>query len=489
MGSESFEAIFVGCRPQINDLGEYSVPLLTVRQLLVDGRLSPILEGRRMVAVSLAEAETLRRIIHVRNGNQNWQINGSNIMIALRCIPAGNAITDKSLSYSLESDMGSFTSLSAYECFRYLNCDLYFNEKSLNILMRALASTNRRERRQFFKNTLMCRRRLNKKWMTSPVSKLFVLSDQFGMLKQRAISVSLRHRIKEKGLMLYDAFCKFNFSRNGYLTPGEVWGGFDYLAIEATAVDVLDFFNAADTDKDGLLNFRDFIEILQDSDSIPHGEAESYEYISSPTTIHSPEDLDDDQMILADPIPLQRQISLTPITPKGQEELENLRVRSKQIEENEDLEATKAEDENERRIIQELEAEEDEKDRQQEGGRNPLTTDDQIIYNFTTGRLPRFHFFLVYFIQSDRKLKVQGDISIINDDFGPFLKVISDNFDFYRVTFVGTSKIKNATFNTLSFELRWQSSQPIYCQSRSSIYPSRAVVESTSYSSRKYGGK
>lgn len=409
------ENLFQTCQPKYCD-DELCVTIESVRGLLVNGMLSPISDGRRFIAISLAEAETLRRIIHIRNErvtvdplSRAWNIKGYDVMLSLRCLPGGNIVTDKSCNIP-PIPPSSFSILSAEESFRYFNCDMYFNEKSLNILLRSLPETTKRERKHFFKNILMCRRRLNKKWMTSPISKIFVISDQFGMLQQRALAVSLRHRIKQKGLLLYDAFCKFNFSGNGYLTPGEVWGGFDFLGIDVTPQDILDFFNAADIDKDGLLNYRDFIESLQQQQeeagessgvlgeqslSGPEGSAgnglmeleNSHPIYSS--TSQRRDNLTDEELVLPDPIPIQRQISLTPITPKGQDELENLRLLQKQMEEMEDLEANKAEDEDELRIQHELEAEEDEKDRLQEGGRNPLVTDDLITFNFTTGRLPR----------------------------------------------------------------------------------------------------
>ena len=51
---------------------------------------------------------------------------------------------------------------------------------------------------------------------------MFALADQFGMLKQRAQSVRVREGIKQLGLLLYDAFNKFDFDKNGLLSPAEV---------------------------------------------------------------------------------------------------------------------------------------------------------------------------------------------------------------------------------------------------------------------------
>lgn len=354
MESTFIDCAFSLCHPSLLD-DELCVSVDAAYSLLVSGNLSPISDGRRLVAISLAEAETLRRILHIRNeracvNNQNvWTINGFDIMLSLRCVPGGNIVIDQSCNALPSLQQSSYTTVSAFEAFRYFNCDMYFNENSLNALLRSLHHTSKRERRQFFKNILMCRRRLNKKWMTSPISKLFVLSDQFGMLKQRALAVALRNRIQLKGLLLYDAFCKFNYSGNGYLTPGEVWGGFEFLGIDCSPHDILDFFNAADIDKDGLLNFRDFLESLQEQDSLEQAQ------IGLEESVYSPSDGGNEDLIMPDPMPIQRQVSLTPVSPKGQDELENLRLQQKQAEELEDLEASRMEDETEQRIKDELE--------------------------------------------------------------------------------------------------------------------------------------
>jgi hypothetical protein len=64
------------------------------------------------------------------------------------------------------------------------------------------------------------------------------------------------------GLQLYDAFNKFDYDKNGFLSPAEVWGAFSYLRVELTALDVLCFVGAADQDRDGNMSFREFVDIL-----------------------------------------------------------------------------------------------------------------------------------------------------------------------------------------------------------------------------------
>jgi len=86
------------------------------------------------------------------------------------------------------------------------------------------------------------------------------------MLKQRSISQRLRKEIRKSGLLLYDAFNKFDYDKNGFLSPGELWGALDYLDIHLTAYDVVEFINAVDLDKDGNISYKEFVDCLQDPD-------------------------------------------------------------------------------------------------------------------------------------------------------------------------------------------------------------------------------
>lgn len=72
-----------------------------VKQLLASGMLSTLEQGRYTVAVSLAEAETLRRIIHVRaaTGANSPLVDGADVALALRCTQAGNMVFDHAGSF------------------------------------------------------------------------------------------------------------------------------------------------------------------------------------------------------------------------------------------------------------------------------------------------------------------------------------------------------------------------------------------------------
>ena len=75
--------------------------------------LCPIEKGRRFIAVSLAEAETLRRILHGRGSDA--LIKNQTTQIALRCVPAGGCVFDHSSKWYVV-----YLSLFSHSCL-FLN--------------------------------------------------------------------------------------------------------------------------------------------------------------------------------------------------------------------------------------------------------------------------------------------------------------------------------------------------------------------------------
>jgi hypothetical protein len=96
--------------------------------------------------------------------------------------------------------------------------------------------------------------------LTRVVRKPSRAQDEWSMLAQRAQAVRVREAIKGRGLLLHDAFLKFDYDRNGLLTPGEVYGALEWLRVpDVTPADVLFFVRSVSTK--GHLTYSDFIEV------------------------------------------------------------------------------------------------------------------------------------------------------------------------------------------------------------------------------------
>ena len=65
--------------------------------MLTSGRYRRAEDGRYFVLLSLAEAETIRMVMHMRRGKP--LVEGKAVALALRCLPAHDAVFDQTDNY------------------------------------------------------------------------------------------------------------------------------------------------------------------------------------------------------------------------------------------------------------------------------------------------------------------------------------------------------------------------------------------------------
>jgi len=231
-----------------------------MRQVLLSGALRRGDLGRHFVLLSLAEAETIRCILHMRQGKQ--AIPGSDVALALRCIPAGDAVFDKTAEFPVAT---TYHRRLAHQSFRFLDSAMHYRPCELNVLLRSLPAPPA-ARRLFFSMVVACRRRLAKRWEQTPLAKLFSLEDEWAMLKLEALRVRIRAAIKQRGLLLHDAFLLFDHDDDGALSLVEVLGAFSWLGLlNISAVDVVTFVRSLS--RSAQLSYGTFMELLSDEES------------------------------------------------------------------------------------------------------------------------------------------------------------------------------------------------------------------------------
>jgi hypothetical protein len=233
------------------------VPYVEFRKLVTGGMLYPEHVGRHYVVLSLAEAETIRRILHVRKEKYPTVIPGANTEVALRYSPKatigappagdGGFILDASPQWmSKGTGATAYEAAVAHSCFRFFDCDMFFPNSALDVLVRTLQGSVR-DRERFFQAAAACRRRMDRKWKDTPLAKVFLVPDEWQALKQKAQAVYVIEAIKAKGLTLWEAFTAFDGTdNNGILSPAEFYGALMWLGVPGlTAEDVVDFIEAA----------------------------------------------------------------------------------------------------------------------------------------------------------------------------------------------------------------------------------------------------
>lgn len=248
------------------------------QQLVFSGLLYPESKGRHWVAVSLAEAETIRRVLHIRNKSKSDLINGATTELALHyspmCAPNhppagdGGIVLDCTVGWEkLETRASTkFESGVAHSCFRFFDCDMHYTNASLNTLVKVLRGSTR-DKEQFFLSLIGVKRRLERKWRETPLAKVFTIPDFWSALKNQSMAIFLSQAAAKRNLTLWEAFMTFDYDNNGLLTPAEFYGALRWLNIPSmiSTEDVVDCIEAIDKGRDGLIDYREYMDFLGDS--------------------------------------------------------------------------------------------------------------------------------------------------------------------------------------------------------------------------------
>merc|ERR1719401_2032530 len=112
-----------------------------------------------------------------------------------------------------------------------MDCELMYKEDQIAALLHALPEDDPSKRRLFFEDVLLVRRRNERRFQESPVHQLFVMPDEWTLMKAKAWQVRVRSAIIDAGLGLRDAFNMFDTNNNGTLSDAELFGALMWLEL------------------------------------------------------------------------------------------------------------------------------------------------------------------------------------------------------------------------------------------------------------------
>jgi len=248
---------------------------------------------RYFCALSLAEGETIRKVIHIRHPVLN------NCAIALRSLEGG--IIDQSSLFWPEPEVSpseettttttpettttttteatttttpettttttpettatdpstaltvptaplrkhQFTKLCT-EALKFVNCEMYYKDDELEILEQALAGAPLEARKEFFLDCLRLRRHERNVWDDTPLAKIFTPQDEWHMIRARAIlqqvTVAINRTIKTRKKPKpwwnpYDIFKAYDADADGCLNRDELIHAFEEMKLEFSPQD------------------------------------------------------------------------------------------------------------------------------------------------------------------------------------------------------------------------------------------------------------
>eukprot|EP00756_Hemistasia_phaeocysticola_P010308 Hpha_TRINITY_DN15008_c2_g11::TRINITY_DN15008_c2_g11_i2::g.123952::m.123952 len=220
--------------------------------------------GRFFVLVALCEAEAIRRVMHVRGHAGRPLIDGADTELGMRVVTAGGTLLDRTPGFTASpADGYGYQERKAQVCFRFFDGELQYSDDDRSLLLRSLSAAPAMQRMFFFGQVRGCRRRGNAdKWEATPLGQVFRLSTGYSLARQLALGAFLQRAVVQRGYSLSDAFRAFNQSEKGELLPSEVWGGLQWLGLQRTAGQVLEFLESADSEGRGTLTYPDYLSVL-----------------------------------------------------------------------------------------------------------------------------------------------------------------------------------------------------------------------------------
>jgi Ca2+-binding EF-hand superfamily protein len=206
-------------------------------------------EGRYYVLLSLEEAEHFRGVIHGRRGLPLLP-SETNTSAPLNAMTAKTTAALWVLADTSAFMLGASSSFTPappaqhsamLNSFRFMNSDVFFDDKSLAVLLRVLEGNSCEEREKWWTDVRACRRRRQIACdATMPVVTVFNTTTEFQFMEFKAVVDRVQWALREKGMLVFDAFRAFNSSNSGLMTCSELYGGLDFLGIPFTPDQVYD---------------------------------------------------------------------------------------------------------------------------------------------------------------------------------------------------------------------------------------------------------
>lgn len=176
-----------------------------------------------LVALSLAEGETIRRMIH-----KNHPVFQTSQVQLRTC--EGELVESSSFAASWRSGESPETSARAkriavgIQCLRFFNNEMYFAPSELALLLEGLAEVPLTLRHEFFECCLRLRRRERHLWGDTPLAKVFTKQDEWHLLSARARMQQFQQSLKQKkrSVHLAVALRRFDENDDGRLSAEEI---------------------------------------------------------------------------------------------------------------------------------------------------------------------------------------------------------------------------------------------------------------------------
>jgi len=242
-----------------------------LKRVLRQKNIYSLQRGRYYVALSLAEAESLRVVMHLTKSDpvSDGKLLPFKLTESALRIRGGTLIDTTSNFTPAQVFQGS----TAEQCFRFLDSQMDFEDREVSILLRALQTSPCDKREAFFESVRACRRRAKIPWAATPLAKVLTTPDEFHLLASRALVARVRTALKAKRMRLLDAFRAFDSDNIGRLTYEALYGGLSWLGLQLNSAQMLELAARVDKTGDGFITREEFDQAFgPDDDWVMEGD-------------------------------------------------------------------------------------------------------------------------------------------------------------------------------------------------------------------------
>jgi len=215
---------------------------------------------RYLAALSLAEGETIRKLIHSRPDCDIL----THAPLALRSL--SGSVIDQSLNF-LPEQSGQETIPIGMQCLRFINCEMYYTDTELELLEKGLSKAPLDSRLSFFSVLLRLRRRERNLWGDTPLAKIFTPQEEWHMLRTRAlleqVTDAILKSIKTRHLDPLGALARFDADTDGFLSYEELQRAFEWMQLGFSPRDYYTLVRYADSDNTGKISADTFKSVFQ----------------------------------------------------------------------------------------------------------------------------------------------------------------------------------------------------------------------------------
>jgi ankyrin repeat protein len=235
-------------------------------KVLVGSMFRPLMQGRFFVAVTLQEAETLRRAIHASRSrpllSSHFVDNDTTIAIrmVLTAENVGQGLIDRAHYFPDHTD----TQLKqACSVLRFMDSQTYFGDEDLSLLVKSFQNNSDFTRLLYYEQLLKSRRRKRENWCDTPLGIAINVPSEFKYIETTALSILMDLAMEADAVAINESFSNFDLDGDHTLNPAEMFCALEWLGLDVNFEVIYHWMKAADTDGDMELSLKEFTEFIR----------------------------------------------------------------------------------------------------------------------------------------------------------------------------------------------------------------------------------